>query len=188
MSPQSERTEPGSLDAAADEWLIGKIRRGDSDAYEELVRRHRDRIYRIALRMIGNPHDADDIAQDVVLSLWTTLTGFSGNSRFTTWLYRVVVNRCINLIERRPEHEPLQNPDVPIAGADAEAEAKQAALAALAAIGALPPDQRAVVVLVDIEQMRYQEVASILNVTPATVRGRLHRARRHLLYSLRDWA
>ncbi|MEU6701968.1 MULTISPECIES: RNA polymerase sigma factor [Pseudonocardia] len=181
--------ENDRLDAAADDWLIGKVRGGDVDAYEELVRRHRDRIYRIALRMVGNPHDAEDVAQDVVVSLWTALTGFAGDSLFTTWLYRVVVNRCINLINRRPRYESLDDPDVGVSpGADLQVEAKGHARAALAAVTALPAELRAPVVLVDIEQMTYQEVAAILNVSEATVRGRLYRARRRLLDTLREWA
>lgn len=181
--------ENDRLDAAADDWLIGKVQGGDVDAYEELVRRHRDRIYRIALRMVGNPHDAEDVAQDVVVSLWTTLAGFAGDSLFTTWLYRVVVNRCINLINRRPRFEPLDDPDLTISpGADLQVEARGHAHAALAAVIALPAELRAPVVLVDIEQMTYQEVAAILNVSEATVRGRLYRARRRLLDTLREWA
>ncbi|ALL79413.1 hypothetical protein AD006_29545 (plasmid) [Pseudonocardia sp. EC080610-09] len=181
-------TAPDGLDAAADDWLISKVKQGQVDAYEELVRRHRDRIYRIALRMVGNPHDAEDVAQDVVLTLWTALTGFSGGSRFTTWLYRVVVNRCINLIDRRRHHEPLDDSNVASSpGADAHAVAKGHARAALDAVTGLPTELRAVVVLADIENMRYQEVATILNVSEATVRGRLHRARRQLLVTLREW-
>lgn len=181
--------ETVGLDAAADEWLVAKAKQGGVDAYEELVRRHRDRTYRIALRMMGNPHDAEDVSQDVLMTLWTALTGFTGSSRFTTWLYRVVVNRCLTVIQRRPAHEPLTDPDlVSTPGADARAEAKGQLRAAMAAVMALPPDLRAVIVLVDIEQMRYQEAAAILEVTEATVRGRLHRGRRHLLDTLREWA
>lgn len=176
------------LDAAADDWLIAKAKEGTPDAYEELVRRHRDRIYRIALRMVGNPHDAEDVAQDVVLTLWTALTGFSGDSMFTTWLYRIVVNRCLNLITRRRQHEPLEDPSLVTApGADMQAVARGKARAALDAVTALPPDLRAAVVLVDVEQMRYAEVATILNVSEATVRGRLARGRRTLLGTLREW-
>ncbi|ANY06463.1 RNA polymerase sigma factor [Pseudonocardia sp. HH130630-07] len=181
--------ERGGLDAAADDWLIRKAAGGSMDAYEVLIRRHRDRIYRIALRMLGDTHDAEDVAQDVVLQLWTALAGFAGDSLFTTWLYRIVVNRCINLINRRPRHEPLLDPDLLAApGADASAEARHRARAALAAVTELPPDLRAPVVLVDVEQLSYREVAAILDVSEATVRGRLHRARRQLLHTLREWS
>ncbi|MFP5023317.1 RNA polymerase sigma factor [Pseudonocardia phyllosphaerae] len=178
----------GGLDAAADAWLIEKAKEGTPEAYEELVRRHRDRIYRIALRMVGNSHDAEDVAQDVVLTLFTALVGFSGGAKFTTWIYRVVVNRCINLINKRQGHEPLEDPDVATTpGADRQAEARGQVKAAMAAVTELPTELRAPVVLVDIEQMSYQEVAAILNVSEATVRGRLHRGRRKLLETLREW-
>ena len=72
------------LDESADRWLVDKVRGGDVDAYEVLIRRHRDRIYRIALRMLGNPHDAEDIAQDVTIQLWTAVSGFLGSASFTT--------------------------------------------------------------------------------------------------------
>ncbi|MBC3190155.1 RNA polymerase sigma factor [Pseudonocardia sp. C8] len=177
------------LDAAADAWLVAKAKSGSPDAYEVLVRRHRDRIYRIALRMVGNTHDAEDISQDVVLQLWTALTGFAGDSMFTTWMYRIVVNRCLNMINRRQRHEPLDDLNVLTApGADTQVMAEGRARAALAAVTALPAELRAPIVLVDVEQLSYQEVAAILNVPESTVRGRLYRARRQLVDTLREWA
>ena len=178
------------FDVEADTWLVRKAgREGSIEAYEVLVRRHRDRIYRIALRMLGNPDDAEDIAQDVVLQLWTALAGFVGDSSFTTWLYRIVVNRCLNHIKRRRHDEPLPDPDLATSpGADTQAVARGHARAAMAAVTALPPELRAPIVLVEIEQLSYQEVATILNLPEPTVRGRLHRARRQLVDTLREWA
>ena len=89
------------VDEDVDRWLVGKARVGDVDAYEVLVRRHRVRVYRIALRMLGDPHDAEDVTQDVLIQVWTALANFAGASAFTTWLYRIVVNRCVNQIRRR---------------------------------------------------------------------------------------
>lgn len=176
------------LDAQADDWLVQKAQQGTLDAYEALVRRHRDRIYRIALRMLGNPDDAEDIAQDVVLQLWTALAGFVGGSSFTTWLYRIVVNRCLNHVRRRRTHEPILDADIVAApGADAQAVARGRARATMAALTSLPADLRAPIVLHEIEQLSYQEVATILDVTEATVRGRLHRGRRQLADALREW-
>lgn len=186
------RAGRGDLDAAADEWLVGKAKEGVLDAYEVLVRRHRDRIYRIALRMLrmlGNRADAEDIAQDVVFQVWTALAGFAGDSSFTTWLYRIVVNRCLNHIRRRRDTEPLLDTDGPThPGAGEQAVARARARATMAAITALPPDLRAPLVLHEIEQLSYQEVATILAVSEPTVRGRLHRARRRLADTLREWS
>ena len=75
-------------DGAADEWLVRRARGGDVDAYEVLVRRHRRRIFRIALRMLGDRDEAEDVTQDVVIQVWLSLSSFSGASAFTTWLYR----------------------------------------------------------------------------------------------------
>ncbi|MBW0102892.1 RNA polymerase sigma factor [Pseudonocardia sp. KRD291] len=180
---------PDELDREADEWLVRKATSdGGIDAYEVLIRRHRDRIYRIALRMTGNTHDADDVAQDIVLQLWTALAGFVGDSSFTTWLYRIVVNRCLNHIKRRRNDDPILDPDVATSpGADAQAVARARARATMAALTALPPDLRAPIVLHEIEQLSYQEVATILNLSEPTVRGRLHRGRRRLAEAMQEW-
>lgn len=182
--PRTER-----LDHQADDWLVGKAQEGSLDAYEAFVRRHRDRIYRIALRMLGNPDDAEDVAQEVVIQLWTALAGFAGTSLFTTWLYRIVVNRCLGTIRRRREDTPLTDPDIVSSpGADAQVMARNRLSAMQAAVTGLPPEQRAPVVLVDIEQLGYDEAAAILGVSEPTLRGRLYRARRRLADTMREWA
>lgn len=180
----------GELDRAADAWLVARAQRGGVDAYEVLVRRHRERIFRIALRMLGNRQDAEDVAQDVVVQVWTTLSGFVSRSAFTTWLYRIVVNRCLNHQRgRRVDTVPLLDTDGPNQpGADEQAIAKVRAAATLSAITTLPPELRAPLVLHEIEQLSYQEVADILSVPEPTVRGRLHRARRQLADVLREWS
>lgn len=180
--------EVDRFDQGADRWLVEKMRAGDVDAYEVLVRRHRDRIYRIALRMLGDPHDAEDVAQDVIIQLWTALSGFAGASSFTTWLYRIVVNRCLNHIRRRRPTRPVFDTDPsPAPGAEETALARQRAAATMNAIAALAPELRAVFVLHQMEGLSYREVAAITNLTESAVRGRLHRARTHLVHELRSW-
>jgi RNA polymerase sigma-70 factor (ECF subfamily) len=177
------------LDHHADRWLVEKAHAGDVDAYEVLVRRHRDRIYRIALRMLGDPHDAEDVAQDVVIQLWTALSGFVGASTFTTWLYRIVVNRCLNHIRQRRVTRPVLDSDPPpAAGAEETALARQRAAATMRAIAALAPELRVVFVLVQMEGLSYREVAAITKLSEGAVRGRLHRARVQLLDELRSWS
>jgi RNA polymerase sigma-70 factor (ECF subfamily) len=186
---EAARAGAAQFDEDADRWLVNKARAGDIDAYEVLVRRHRDRIYRIALRMLGDRHDAEDIAQDVVIQIWTALTGFTGASSFTTWLYRIVVNRCLNQLRRRHWTRPvLEGDPQPVAGAEATVIARQRAWAAMEAIAALPSDQRAVIVLHQLEGLSYREVAAVVNISEDAVRGRLHRARLSLLESLRGWS
>lgn len=187
--PARRGHRPERLDHQADDWLVGKAQEGSLDAYEALVRRHRDRIYRIALRMLGNPDDAEDVAQEVVIQLWTALAGFAGKSLFTTWLYRIVVNRCLGTIRRRRDDTPLTYPDIVSSpGADVQVMARNRLSAMLAAVTDLPAEQRAPVVLVDIEQLGYDEAAAILGVTEPTLRGRLYRARRRLADTMREWA
>jgi RNA polymerase sigma-70 factor (ECF subfamily) len=184
-----ERTDPAQFDDDADRWLVNKAQAGDLDAYEVLVRRHRDRIYRIALRMLGDRHDAEDIAQDVLIQVWTALAGFTGQSAFTTWLYRIAVNRCLNQLRGRRWTRPvLEGDPQPVAGAEDTAIARQRTGAAMEAIAALPPDQRAVIVLHQLEGLSYREVAAVVNISEDAVRGRLHRARLNLLKSLRSWS
>lgn len=186
---ETERADDAQSDDDADRWLVNKARTGDLDAYEVLVRRHRDRIYRIALRMLGDRHDAEDIAQDVVIQVWTALAGFTGASTFTTWLYRIVVNRCLNQLRRRRWTRPvLEGDPQPVVGAEDTVIARQRARAAMEAIAALPSDQRAVIVLHQLEGLSYREVAAVVSISEDAVRGRLHRARVSLLESLRGWS
>jgi RNA polymerase sigma-70 factor, ECF subfamily len=176
------------IDDEADSWLVGRARAGDRTAYEELVRRHRDRIYRIALRMLGNAADADDVAQDVVIQLWTALSGFAGTSAFTTWLYRVVVNRCLNHRRSQRPYNELDDVDHPrVAGPEQRVLAGQELQAGLAAISALPDEQRVPLVLVQLEGLSYREAAAVTKTTEATVRGRLARARTTLMAEMKDW-
>jgi RNA polymerase sigma-70 factor, ECF subfamily len=177
------------FDVDVDRWLIDRARSGDMDAYEMLVRRHRGRIYRIALRMLGNRHDAEDVSQDVVIQVWTALTGFTGSSSFTTWLYRIVVNRCLNSARgHRWTRAVLDDDPPPAAGADETVIARHRVRATMQAIAALPPEQRAVIVLHQLEGLTYREVAAVVNISEDAVRGRLHRARLSLLEALRSWS
>lgn len=187
-APTGRRRDADQIDDEADAWLVGKAQLGSIEAYEVLIRRHRDRIHRIALRMLGNPDDAEDVTQDVVIQVWTALVGFAGDSLFTTWLYRIVVNRCITHLKRRRHDTPLEDPDIVRSpGADAHAEARDRLRAALGALGELPPEQRAPIVLVDVERLSYDEAASILGVSEPTLRGRLFRGRRQLAQTMREW-
>jgi RNA polymerase sigma-70 factor, ECF subfamily len=177
--------------AQIDRWLVRKAREGELGAYEELIRRHRDRIYRIALRITGDAADADDVTQEVVIQLWTALSGFAGGSAFTTWLYRVVVNRSLDL--RRRNHrgagdEPRDGDLAPVAGPERSVVAGEELRAGLAAIARLPDSQRVPFVLCQIEGLSYAQAAAVTKVGEATLRGRLARARTTLLAEMRSWS
>lgn len=177
-----------------DDWLVGRARAGDVEAYEALIRRHRDRIYRIALRMLADRSDAEDVAQEVVIQLWTGLTAFAGTSAFTTWLYRVVVNRCLDLRRRRGSaaSESVPGPEEPGHPTEVAVDHRVAdrlrLQATTRAVAALPEEQRIVFVLHQLEGLSYREVATVLRTTEPAVRGRLARARGALARALREWA
>ncbi len=180
---------PPGEDPDVDRWLVGRVVEGDADAYEELLRRHRDRIYRIALRVLANPADADDVTQEIAIQLWTGLAGFTGSAAFTTWLYRVVVNRCLNVRRRRRPTEELTetvHPSSP--GPEARVVAGQELEAGLAALADMPEELRVALVLIQLEGLSYAQAASVLKVPEATVRGRLARGRAHLVKQMRSWA
>jgi RNA polymerase sigma-70 factor, ECF subfamily len=184
-------TPPGDRAARVDRWLVGKAREGERGAYEALIRRHRDRIYRIALRITGDAADADDVTQEVVIQLWTALSGFVGTSAFTTWLYRFVVNRSLDHQRRtrRLSGEEPTDSDLPPAAAPERAVVAGAELrAGLEAIARLPESQRVPFVLCQIEGLSYAQAAAITKVSEATLRGRLARARTTVLADMRSWS
>ena len=187
--PTTTGGSAGQAEADEDAWLVGRARDGDLDAFAALVRRHRQRVYRIALRITGNPQDAEDVTQDVFVQVWATLAGFLGTARFSTWLYRMVVNRALTVRQRRPPTAVLPDQDRPDPASTAEVVvARQRAEATAHAVASLPDDQRAVFVLHQMEGLSYAEVGAVLRLPEPTVRGRLARARRTLLDQLRDWA
>lgn len=187
--PSSGPSPAPDADPQSDGWLVAKARGGDTDALEVLIRRHRDRIYRIALRMLSDPDDAEDVAQDVVIQVWAALAGFTGASSFTTWLYRIVINRCLNHRRGRRPTRPLTERDHPVtAGPEQAVLARGQVEATAAALGALPGDLRSALVLHEMEGLSYQEVAAVLTLPEATVRGRIYRARRTMLADLQEWS
>jgi RNA polymerase sigma-70 factor (ECF subfamily) len=189
-SPTALGRGPGPAnDPAADSWLVDKVRGGSVEAYEVLVHRHRSQVYRTALRILGNPADAEDVSQEVFIQAWVALASFTGRASFSTWLYRIVINRSLNHQRRRRRHEPIEDHEpVTHAGPEARVIAQESAKAVAKAIAELPADLRVVFVLHQTEGLTYREVADILNVAEPTVRGRLARARRVLLDRLKEWS
>src|SRR5438067_11261719 len=123
---------------ADDRTLLSRHVSGDRDAFGELVRRHRDRLWRVALRTLGNPEDAADAVQDALLSAFRAAPGFRGDAAVTTWLHRIVVNACLDLVRRRASRPSVAlddeiDHDEDAAGPDVlgERETAQEILAAL---------------------------------------------------------
>ena len=171
--------------AAAD--LLAQHVAGDRDAFGELGARHRERLWAVALRTLGNPEDAADALQDALLSAFRGAAGFRGNSAVTTWLHRIVVNACLDLVRRRSVRPTQPLPDEPAARATDVFGDRETSLAVTAALRTLPTEQSSAVVLVDIEGFSVDEASQILGVPTGTVKSRCARARARLaerLYEL----
>jgi RNA polymerase sigma-70 factor (ECF subfamily) len=151
---------------------------GDRYAFTELVRRHRDRLWAVALRTLSDREEAADALQDALISAFRSADRFRGDAAVTTWLHRIVVNACLDRIRRRQARPtvPLADTDpAPIAPVDSET-----ALDVRAALARLPHDQRVALVLVDIQGYAVSEAAAILRVPEGTVKSRCARGRARL--------
>lgn len=173
-----------------DAYLVARARDGYLDAYELLVQRHSAMTYRVALRLCGNHHDAQDIAQEALIAAWQNLDRFRDDASFSTWLYQIVTRRTINKINRgRRDHSLDLLGDVPGHGIEpaAQAERNFAVDAVTDALAGLPFAQRAVVVLHHFEGLSYAQVAVVTGSTVPSVRSHLFRARRTLGIKLEEW-
>ena len=178
-------TPPPSL--PDDPALIAAAQAGDRRALDKLLRDQESRIYAVCRRIAGNDADALDATQEAMIAVVRGLPRFDGRSRFSTWVYRVATNACLDELRRRrrrpvvglPEHDgmPIEqaDPSTPDPG-DAVADR----LLVDAALAELPEDFRAAVVLRDLCQLDYAEIADVLGIPPGTVRSRIARGRGHL--------
>ncbi|MEP6696734.1 MAG: RNA polymerase sigma factor SigM [Pseudonocardiales bacterium] len=168
---------------ASDLALLRAHAGGDADAFAELVRRHRDRLWAVALRTLGDREEAADALQDALLSAFRAAGDFRGDAAVTTWLHRIVVNACLDRVRRRQARPtvalPEAGPDEPADRRDAIAE-HEVHLAVEAALAALSPEHRAAVVLVDVQGYSVAETAAILDIPVGTVKSRCARARARL--------
>lgn len=178
----------GVVVRVADRVLVDAARAGDVDAFEVLVRRHEGRVYRVALRLLGSDADAQDAAQETFIRAWRGLGRFRGESAVSTWLYRIVINRCLNVIAARRPAERL-GLELPLVGGDpAEiAEQRERFTAVARRVASLVPEQRAALVLRDFEGLSCEEVAEVLGVSVAAVKGRIHRGRLSVLREAAAW-
>jgi RNA polymerase sigma-70 factor, ECF subfamily len=177
--------------ARGDEELLRAHASGDPDAFAEIVRRHRDRLWAVALRTLGDREDAADALQDALLSAHRSAARFRGDSAVTTWLHRIVVNACLDRLRRRQAHPTVPLPDGSrpneaggrhSGGAEPAAPAADhdTALVVRAALAQLPAEQRAALILVDVQGYSVAETATILRVAEGTVKSRCARGRAKL--------
>ncbi len=170
--------------------FIRRLQARDEDAFTELVRRYQDPIYNFLLRMVGRPEEAEDLAQEVFVSVFKHIHRFRGDAKLSTWLFRVASNHCKNRlkyldrrhtsrtssIERVSERHMAgsrgapHRPDQVLEGREMEAMVQ-------AALATLEPEQREMIVLRDLEGLSYREICQVTGLNEGTVKSKLHRAR-----------
>ena len=161
---------------------------GDPDAFGVLFRRHRERLWAVAIRTLGDPEEAADALQDAMISAFRRAGGFRGDSAVTTWLHRIVVNACLDRLRRRAARPATAGADQQVleilaaSGGQRDAAAdSDTSLDVLAALRTLPPDQQAALVLVDMLGYSVADAAQVLGVSVGTVKSRCSRGRVRLL-------
>jgi RNA polymerase sigma-70 factor (ECF subfamily) len=187
----------GGPDGRDDRSLIAAHVAGDPDAFGVLFARHRERLWAVALRTTCDREEAADALQDAMVSAFRKAASYREDAAVTTWLHRIVVNACLDRLRRRavrraealPEDagttpEPLREPVS--ASPEARAELAERRERVLAALGSLPADQRAAIVLVDLQGHSVEEAAAVLEVAPGTVKSRCSRGRARLAPLLAD--
>lgn len=173
----SEQRWEGVDDAA----LLRAHTTGDADAFSELVRRHRDRLWAVAVRTLGDREDAADALQEALLRAYRSADRFRGDSAVTTWLHRIVVNSCLDRARRRQVRPTVALADVmPLTEPAAPEPDRDTAREVWAALNQLPPEQRIPLVLLDMQGYSVAEIAQILEVPEGTVKSRCARARARL--------
>ena len=164
---------------------IARARHGDADAFEQLVVAYEGPVYRLALRMCGSAEDAREVAQDAFLAAWRGLPAFRGDSRFSSWLYRLTTNAAIDFLRREKHHlgnlpleEAPERPDPQQPELLTEQREQQEALQR--ALDQLSPEHRQVLLLRYMQELDYGEIAAALDVSEGTVKSRINRAKGRL--------
>jgi len=173
-----------------DDELVRRVQAGNSEAFEELVRRYERKIYNVTYRLLGNEQDASEALQDTFLRAYRFIAKFQFKSAFFTWLYRIATNVSLSKLRKRPKIETVSI-DAPASdGSDSPVEIpdpkytpermmreRELRDALKTAVDGLPTDYRSVVVLRDLEGLSNEEVSKVLNLSVAAVKSRLHRGR-----------
>lgn len=173
--------------------LVLRAKSGDDDAFAQLMRDNEKRIYNLTLRMTGNPDDAMDLAQEAFLNAWRGLKFFKGDSTFSTWVYRLASNACIDHLRRQKRRQDIsapmpmdeeddRPPDIPDDRfrPEQELERKELRNAVSAGLEQLSDEHRQVLIMREINGLSYQEIADVLDLEAGTVKSRIARARNSL--------
>jgi len=180
--------------SVAESQLIARLKERDELAFNEVVRTHGDKVFSLVFRMIGNRAEAEDLAQEVFVTVFKTVDSFRGESKFSTWLLRIAANHCKNRIKylsrrrtdgsgldniaeekmsdvgRAPLQSHIDGPDVLMEAAELEGLMQKA-------IATLDEEQRLLIILRDVEELSYEEIGEVTSLVEGTIKSRLHRAR-----------
>lgn len=186
---------PEEADASSmreDGLLAVRAAEGDEEAFEALMHRHAPMALRLATRLLGSRPEAEDAVQESFVSAWRKLPEFRREAQFGTWIYRIVTNRCLNVLRsRRPVVDLDGVPELPAPEHEvspARAAEAHAAVADLArAMEGLSPEQRVCWVLRELDGAPYESIAATVGISPEAVRGRVFRARRYLTEAMAAW-
>ena len=168
--------------------ILARARRGDLHAFEELVRLYEKRVYAVALRSSGSPEDAADITQEVFLRAWRSIEEFRGDSGFSTWLFRITMNLCVDFARHKhvqPQTQPLvigeEDSERPIPDTaptpEEHLDNRELGRELAAALDEVSEEHRRIVLLRDVSGLSYTEIAEVLEISEGTVKSRLSRAR-----------
>ena len=171
-----------------DKHILARARRGELDAFGELVRQYEKRVYAVALRSSGSPEDAADITQEVFLRAWRSIESFRGDSGFSTWLFRITMNLCVDHARHKnaqPQTQPLvvgeEDAERPIPDTaptpEEHLENSELGRELAAALDEVSEEHRRIVLLRDVSGLSYTEIAEVLEISEGTVKSRLSRAR-----------
>ncbi len=187
--PAARAAPPAEADELDEATLVVRAQEGDVGAFEGLARRHQAALYRVAVRVLGDQVEAEDAVQEALIDAWHRIARFRGESAFSTWMYRIVTNRCLSMLRRR-RPIPTERIDDQVAAPDSPARSAEldAGLEALRrAVGGLHDDLRVCWVLRELEGLGYADIAQIVGASEDAVRGRIHRARVRLAEVMRPW-
>ena len=188
METYSEIVQVEDFDTEQERELILRCQERDSAAMGTLIVQYQHWVYNIAYGMLGHHEDAEDAAHDAFLSVWQNIDSFKFRSRFSTWLYRIVKNKCLNVIDQRKRRktDPMDiddsQPWVPLDNATPEQEVLRTEQSEIlhAALDRLKESYRTILILRELRELSYEEIAEVLNCTLGRVKSRLHEARKAL--------
>lgn len=181
------------MDSGRERQLVTKARKGETEAFALLVQEHAPFVFNLALRLLQDPHEAEDLSQEAFLRAWQALPRFRAEARFTTWLYRIVTNLCYNRLPQLKAEFAALDLDVEVTIPDERQQANTALMTnALRvhlqqAIAELPDSYRLLITLRHLQGMSYAEIAQATDLPLGTVKTGIFRARRQLQEELQEW-